>query len=69
MQPSSHERADSEAAKRLYLEQGNVSGALRDMPRHCVAECAILEVCTLPLLGTQDVAGERGLAALPLQPG
>ena len=45
MQPSSHERADSEAAKKLYLDQGDILGALKAIPRHCVAESAILEVC------------------------
>ena len=44
MQPSSHERADSQAAKKLYLEQGDIPGALKAIPRHCVAESAILEV-------------------------
>ena len=45
MQPSSHERADSEAAKKLYLDQGDILGALKAIPRHCVAESAILQVC------------------------
>ena len=44
MQPSSHERADSAAAKQLFLNQADIPGALKAMPRHCVAECAILEV-------------------------
>ncbi len=38
------ERSDNDEARRLYLEEGDVSGALKLMQRHLTAERALLEV-------------------------
>ena len=40
------ERADSATARRAFLEEGDVAGALKQMPRHMNVERAILEVST-----------------------
>ncbi|KAL0052217.1 hypothetical protein WJX82_010083 [Trebouxia sp. C0006] len=43
MQPRDGEREESAEARRLYLEKGDVTGALYKMQRHLTAERAILE--------------------------
>ena len=40
------ERADSAQARKLFLEGGDVAGALKQMPRHQTVERAILEAST-----------------------
>lgn len=42
------ERADSAQARRLFLEDGDVAGALKQMPRHQNVERAVLEASTPP---------------------
>lgn len=37
------ERADRAAARKLLLEDGDIAGALKQMPRHLTVERAILE--------------------------
>ncbi|DBB03074.1 TPA: hypothetical protein ACH3X1_013389 [Trebouxia sp. C0004] len=43
MQPRDGEREETAEARRLYLEKGDVTGALSKMQRHLTAERAILE--------------------------
>lgn len=43
MQPRDGEREETAQARRLYLEQGDVKGALSQIQRHLTAERAILE--------------------------
>lgn len=43
------ERADSAAARQLFLEDGDIAGALKQMPRHLTVERAILEASPFPL--------------------
>ncbi len=38
------ERSENDEARRLFLEKGDVGGALRLMQRHLTAERALLEV-------------------------
>ncbi len=38
------ERADSAQARKLFLEDEDIAGALKQMPRHQTVERAILEV-------------------------
>ena len=42
------ERADSAAARKLFLEDGDIAGALKQMPRHLTVERAILEASPFP---------------------
>ena len=38
------ERSENDEARRLFLEEGDISGALKLMQRHLTAERALLEV-------------------------
>lgn len=44
MQPHEGERDDNDRARKAYLEEGDISGALKLMQRHLTAERSILEV-------------------------
>ena len=44
------ERADSAAARKLFLEDGDIAGALKQMPRHLTVERAILEASPFPFI-------------------
>ena len=44
------EREDSAQARRLFLDDNDVAGALKQMPRHQTVERAILEVYSAPIL-------------------
>eukprot|EP00891_Asterochloris_glomerata_P003047 jgi/Astpho2/3047/e_gw1.00051.10.1_t len=43
MMPHAGEREDAQAARRLYLDKGDISGALRGMPQFLQAERAVLQ--------------------------
>lgn len=42
--PREDARPEVQAACKAYLEKADVAGALQQMPRHLVAECAVLQV-------------------------
>ena len=61
------EREDSAAARRLFLEAGDVAGALKQMPRHQTVERAILEVCLPAPIPLHEHPWSRSTAAFDLR--
>lgn len=43
LSPHADDREDNAAARRLYTEGGDITGALKALPRHLTAEHALLQ--------------------------